>query len=105
MRARAAVAGCRLDGKGEDRTRSHRNYKNGLIRANRLDTPACHLATMSPTALTAPQCSQRKIATPHDDLGSYQFPSHQLELPVVLMQDSIAGFELVDLEPIPQSIL
>jgi hypothetical protein len=68
-------------------------------------TPTCHLTTMSPIALTAPQRSQREIATPDDDLGGYQFPSHQLELPIVLMQGSIAGFESVDLEPIPQSIL
>jgi hypothetical protein len=47
----------------------------------------------------------REIATPHDDSRSCQFPSHQLELPVALTQDSIAGFELVDPEPIPQSIL
>ena len=54
-------------------------------KANSLDTPACYLATTSPIALTASQRSQREIATPDDDLGSYQFPSHQLELPVVLM--------------------
>jgi hypothetical protein len=70
-------------------------------RASSLDTPACHPATTSLIALTASQCSQREIATPDDDSGSYQFPSHQLELPVVLMLDSIAGFESVDLEPIP----
>jgi hypothetical protein len=71
-----------------------------------LDTPACHLAITSPITLTASQRSQREIATlEDDDSGSYQFPSHQLELPVVLMQDSLAGFESVDLEPIPQSIL
>jgi hypothetical protein len=52
-------------------------------KASSLDTPACHLATTSPIALTAPQCSQREIATPDDDFGIYQFPSHQLELPVV----------------------
>jgi hypothetical protein len=69
-----------------------------------LDTPACHLVTTSLIALTAPQRSQREI-TPDGDSGSYQLPSHQLELPVVLMQDSIASFESVDLEPIPQSIL
>jgi hypothetical protein len=48
-----------------------------------LDTPACHLATTSPIALTAPQRSQREIATLDDDLGSYQFSSHQLELPII----------------------
>ena len=72
-------------------------------KASSLDT--CHLVITSPIALTAPQRSQREIATPDGDSGSYQLPSHQLELPVVLMQDSIAGFESVDLEPIPQSIL
>jgi hypothetical protein len=71
-------------------------------KASSLDTPACHLASMSPIALTAPQRSQREIATPDGESGSHQLPSHQLELPVVLMQDSI---ESVDLEPIPQSIL
>jgi len=71
---------------------------------NSLDTPPCYLATMSPIALIVSQRSQREIATPDDDLGSHQFPSHQLELPVILMQDSIAGFELVDLESILQSI-
>jgi hypothetical protein len=70
-----------------------------------LDTPACNLVTTSLLALTAPQCSQREIATPDGDSGSHQLPSHQLELPIVLMQDSIASFESVDLEPIPQSIL
>lgn len=70
-------------------------------KASSLDTPACHLVTTSLLALTAPQRSQREIATPDGDSGSYQLPSHQLELPVVL----IASFESVDLEPIPQSIL
>ena len=40
-----------------------------------------------------------------DDVESNQVPSHQLEVPVVLVQDSIAGLELVDLEPIPESVL
>ena len=35
-----------------------------------LDTPACHLATTSPIALTVPQRSQREIAAPDDDLGA-----------------------------------
>jgi hypothetical protein len=34
-----------------------------------------------------------------------QLPSHQLELPVVLAQDSIASIESVDLEPIPESVV
>jgi hypothetical protein len=42
---------------------------------------------------------------PHMMTRGYQFPSHQLELPAVLIQDSIASFESVDLEPIPQSIV
>jgi hypothetical protein len=70
-------------------------------KASSLDTPACHLVTTSLLALTAPQRSQREIATPDGDSGSYQLPSHQLELPTVLIQDSIAGFESVDLESIP----
>jgi hypothetical protein len=60
---------------------------------------------ISSIALTTPQHSQKKIATADDDSGSYQFPSHQLELPVVLAQDSIANIESVDLEPIPESII
>jgi hypothetical protein len=36
---------------------------------------------------------------------NYQLPSHQLELPVVLAQDSTASIESVDLEPIPESIV
>jgi hypothetical protein len=74
-------------------------------KASSLDTPACQLATISPIALTAPQRSQREIASPDGDSGSYQFPSHQLELPVVLTQDSIASIESVDLEPIPESVV
>jgi hypothetical protein len=74
-------------------------------KASSLDTPACHLASTSLIALTAPQRSQTEIATPDDDSGSYQFPSHQLELPVVLAQDSIASIESVDLEPIPESVV
>ena len=74
-------------------------------KASSLDTPTYHLAIISPIALPVPQRSQREIAAPDDDSESYQSLSHQLELPVVLMQDSIAGFESVDLEPIPQSIL
>jgi hypothetical protein len=73
-------------------------------KASSLDTPTCHLTTTSPTALTAPRRSQRETAVSDDDVESYQLPSHQLELPVVLAQDSIAGFESVDLEPIPESV-
>ena len=40
--------------------------------------------------------SQTEITVSDDALESYQFPSHQLELPFVLVQDSIAGLELVD---------
>ena len=60
---------------------------------------------ISSIALTAPRHSQKEIATADDDSGSYQFPSRQLQLPVVLAQDSIANIELVDLEPIPESII
>ena len=42
---------------------------------------------------------------PDDDVESYQFPSRQVELPVVLVQDSMASFKSVDLEPIPESVL
>jgi hypothetical protein len=73
--------------------------------ASSLDTPVYHLTTSSLIALTAPQRSQREIAASDDDSGSYQFPSHQLELPVVLAQDSIVSIESVDLEPIPESVV
>jgi hypothetical protein len=59
-------------------------------KASSLDTPTCHLATISPTALTTPRRSQRETAVSDDKVESYQLPSHQLELPVVLAQDSIA---------------
>jgi hypothetical protein len=74
-------------------------------RANSLDTPAYHLTAPSPIVLTASRRSQRETAVSHDDVESYQLPSHQLEVPVVLVQDSIAGLEPVDLEPIPESVL
>jgi hypothetical protein len=67
--------------------------------ANSLDTPACHLAAASPLEF------QRETAVSDDDVESYQLPSHQLEVPVVLVQDSIASIVSVDLEPIPESIL
>jgi hypothetical protein len=74
-------------------------------KASRLDTPTYGLAIISPIALPAPQRSQREIATPDNDSGSYQFPSHQLELPIVVEQDSIASIESVDLEPILESVV
>jgi hypothetical protein len=74
-------------------------------KASSLDTPTYQLTTISPIALTAPQRSQREIANPDGNSGSYPFPSHQLELPVVLAQDSIASIESVDLEPIPESVV
>jgi hypothetical protein len=70
-----------------------------------LDMPTCHLATISPIVLTTLQRSQRETAVFDDNVESYQLPSHQLELPVVLAQDSIASIESVDLEPIPESIV
>jgi hypothetical protein len=73
--------------------------------ANSLDTPACHLAAASPIALTTPRRSQRETAVSDDNVESYQLPSHQLELPVILAQDSIASIESVDLIPIPESIV
>ena len=66
-----------------------------------LDTPA----TASPIALTASLRSQRETAISDDDVESYQLPSHQFKVPVVLVQDSIVSVVLVDLEPIPESIL
>jgi hypothetical protein len=56
--------------------------------ANSLDTPACHLAAASPLELTTPRRSQRETPVSDDDVESYQLPSHQLEVPVVLVQDS-----------------
>jgi hypothetical protein len=70
-----------------------------------LDTPASDLATASPIALTAPRRSQRETAVSDDDVESYQLPSHQFEVPVVLVQDSIVSVVPVDLEPIPESVL
>lgn len=65
----------------------------------------CLLTGTSPILLTVPRHSQIGIAVSDDDLGSYQMPSHPLELPVVFAQDSIAGVEPVDLEPIPHSVI
>jgi hypothetical protein len=73
-------------------------------KASSLDTPTCRLVTTSPIALTTPRRSQRETAVSDDDVESYQLPSHQLELPIVLAQDSIASIESVDLEPIPESV-
>jgi len=72
---------------------------------NSLDTPAYHPAAVSLLELTTSQCSQRESTVPDDDMESYQLPSDQLEVPVVLMQDSIASVISVDLEPIPESVL
>ena len=74
-------------------------------KASSLDTPTYHLATTSPRALTAPRRSQRETAVSDENVESSQLPSHQLEVPVVLMQDSIASIVSVDLEPIPESVL
>ena len=67
-------------------------------KASSLDTPASNLTTASSIA------SQRETAVSDDDVESYQLPSHQFEVPVVLVQDSIAGLASVDLEPIPESV-
>ena len=40
-----------------------------------------------------------------NDVESYLVLSHQLEVPVVPVQDSIASFESVDLETIPDGVL
>jgi len=73
-------------------------------KASSLDTPTCHLTIISPIALTTLRRSQRETAVSDDDVESYQLPSHQLKLSVVLAQDSIASIESVDLEPIPESV-
>jgi hypothetical protein len=39
-----------------------------------------------------------------DDVESYRLPPRRFEVPVVLVQDFIAGLESVDLEPIPESV-
>jgi hypothetical protein len=74
------------------------------LKVSRLDTPASDLATVSPIALTAPRRSHRETAI-SDDVESYQLPSHQFEVLVVLVQDSVASIVPVDLEPIPESVL
>ena len=74
-------------------------------KASSLDTPTCRLATTSPIILTTLRRSQRETAVSDDNVESYQLPSHQLELPVVLAQDSIANIESVDREPIPESVV
>jgi hypothetical protein len=48
---------------------------------------------------------QRETTVSDDDVESYRIPSHQLDLLLALLQDSIAGFESADLEPIPQGVL
>ena len=80
----------------------------GMIKKRKvssLDIPASDLATVSPIALTAPRRSQRETAVSDDNVESYQLPSHQFEVPVVLVQDSIVSVVPVDLEPIPESVL
>lgn len=47
----------------------------------------------------------RETTVSDDGVESYQPPSHELEVSVVLTQDSIAGLESVNLEPFPESIL
>ena len=74
-------------------------------KVNSLDTPASDLAIVSLITLTAPRRSQRETAVSDDDVESYQLPSHQFEVPVVLVQDSIASVVPIDLEPIPESVL
>ena len=64
-----------------------------------------HESAREPIALTAPRRSQRETAVSDDDVESYQLPSHQFEVPVVLVQDSIVSVVPVDLEPIPESVL
>jgi hypothetical protein len=52
-----------------------------------------------------PDCCLMETAVSDDNVESYQLPSHRLELPIVLAQDSIASIESVDLEPIPESVV
>jgi hypothetical protein len=68
-------------------------------KASSLDTPTCYLATTLPIALTIPRRSQRETAVPDDNVESYQLPSHQLDLPVVLAQDSIASMRHLHVPP------
>ena len=72
--------------------------------ASSLDTPACHLAATLPLELTTPRRSQRETALSDEDVESYQLSFHQLEEPVVLVQDSIASIVSVGLEPIPENV-
>jgi hypothetical protein len=74
-------------------------------KASSLDTPAFDLATAPLIALTTQRRSQRETAVSDDDVESYQLLSHQFKVPVVLVQDSVASIELVDLEPLPESVL
>jgi hypothetical protein len=73
--------------------------------ANNLDRPARHLAAASPLELTTPRRSQRETAVSDEDVESYQLLSRQLEVPVILVQDSIASIVSIDLEPISESVL
>jgi hypothetical protein len=53
-------------------------------KAGSLDTPTYHLTTTLLIILTTPRRSQRETAASDDNVESYQLPSYQLELPVVL---------------------
>ena len=68
-------------------------------------TTVSFLGATSPITLTTPRRSQRETAVSDDNVEIYQLPSHRLELPVVLAQDSIASIESVDLEAIPESVV
>ena len=61
----------------------------------------CHI----PNCIDYTTAFPKRDAVSDDNVESYQLPSHQLELPVVLAQDSIASIESVDLEPIPESVV
>jgi hypothetical protein len=73
-------------------------------KASDLDTPPCHPSSPLPIPLTAPRRFRSEIAGLDGDLESRQFPSYQVEAPVILTQDSIVGLESVDLESLPQSV-
>ena len=70
-----------------------------------LETLTRHPATFSSAPLSAPRRSPIEIAVSDDGIESCQLPSHQLDVPFILVQDSIAGLEPLDLEPIPKNIL
>jgi hypothetical protein len=74
-------------------------------KASDLDTSPYYPSSPLPVPLTALRHFRRGIAGLDGDLESCQFPSYQVEAPVILTQDSIASLESVDLKSLPQSVL